>query len=68
MERDSTIIRCPQCGGVHLQALYDTKRAGNAGKNFLLFGAIGLACSALKKNKNTTAWLCLDCGYTFPMD
>ena len=56
-------VKCPKCGGDHLQVISDVKGKGVSFWKVCLCGILGL-CGA-GKTKTTHYWVCQDCGNKF---
>lgn len=72
---NSSVVHCPQCKSVKMQALTESDvkggyRAGNGFLGWLLFGPVGLLFGSMGKKskitvKNTTMFVCMECGFKF---
>lgn len=68
MNQEANLVRCPLCGSLNLQAVYDDRANKNLTKSSLRFGMIGLLVSLIKnRNITSTFWECQSCGHKFAM-
>lgn len=69
MNEEIKVTRCPMCGGLNLQANYDSASDVASTREFWQGGLWGVLKGAIKgKGSDGKYWLCLKCGHTFPMN
>lgn len=64
MDSEIKIVKCPKCGSMNLEGVYEEKKGQ---WKYAIFGLLFWFIAALR-NKPTAYWRCIECGETFPMD
>ncbi|MFM9414107.1 hypothetical protein ACKQTC_06980 [Peptococcus simiae] len=62
-----SVILCPFCGSMDLEAVYDEHSDNFSIGNLFRRGLLGLIFSVARGSRQNAFWVCQNCGHQFPI-